>query len=126
MYCKVYQLVFNHWKMTLFQFLVFFILSNFSCVCLENETCLSESPHQWGQRTYYKTTQDDFFPVEEDVLGKLKHANRRSEPSSGMVKLMIDFLMKDLVDLQPSTGGYLNIATPTLDLSNLKQKLKGK
>ena len=60
------------------------------------------------------------------MLGKLKHANRRSEPSSGMVKLMIDFLMKDLVDLQPSTGGYLNIATPTLDLSNLKQKLKGK
>ena len=119
-------MVFNHWKMSMFQFLVFFILSYFSCDCLENETCLSESPHPWGQRTYYKTTQEDFFPVEEDVLGELKHVDRRSEPSSGMVKLMLEFLMKDLVDLQPSTEGYLNIATTALDLSHIKQKLKGK
>ena len=115
----------SHWKMILLQFLIFFIFSYDPCECLENETCASETPHQWGQRTYYKTTQEDFFPVEEELLGQLKHADRRSEPSSGMVKLMLEFLMKDLVDLQPSAAGYQNIATTLLDLSHLKEKFKG-
>ena len=115
----------SHWKMILLQFLIFFIFSYCPCECLENETCASETPHQWEQRTYYKTTQEDFFPVEEEVLGQLKHADRRSEPGSGMVKLMLEFMMKDLVDLQPSAAGYQNIATTSLDFSHLKQKFKG-
>ena len=74
---------------------------------------------------YYEATVEDFFPVEEEALSSLSHAKRRSEQSSGMVKLMLEFLMKDLIYLEPRSSGYQNIATPTLDLSQLQHKEKG-
>ena len=111
-------------SMILLRILVFLIFSNILCYCLEDEICVNELHSQWGQRNQYKVTEEDFFPVEENVLLLLKNSHQRKEPVSAWVKLMMDFLIQDLVELEPGITGYKNSATPTLDLSPLVHTLR--
>ena len=112
--------------MILLKILVFIACYNVPCHCLESDICAVEIFSHWGQRSFYKATEDDFFPVEQSVLDLLSHAQRRVEPTSGMVKLMLDFLLRDLLEMEPRVAGYENVATPVLDLSHLKHKSIGK
>ena len=102
-----------------------YILLSFSLLCceaLKNDSwsCDNEIHSLWGQRSFYSQSEEDFVPIEEIELGLLKQSIRREEPVSAWVKIWLDFVIKDLVELEPKENGYLNVATPTLDLSNLK------
>jgi len=85
-----------------------------------NFTCENKINSQWRQRGFYSMTEDDFVPVDKIKLNFLKQSERRKEPVSAWAKVWIDFVINDLFQMVLKENGYTNVATPTLDMSNLK------
>ena len=83
-----------------------------------NDTCGMH--FKWGRRSFYEPSGREFIAINQEDLEILNDIEKREEKITGAGKAMLDFVMEDLVKIVPDNDGYINTATPALDLSNLR------